>query len=281
MGNIKYKVNDKVGNFIIIAEEGSWKKRETDIKVTRFVRVRCILCGNEKIGEPNRFNTRSIVCKCDNQLNKNHPLKSHLNEYLHGLKVIEDLGIKLPNINSKNKKRFVRVQCILCLNILEGRYAKFKDRLKICPCNDKRKIIKVKKPFWLILMKKWHNMKSRCYSKDNSHFYLYGEKGIKLCDEWLNSFDSFYNWSIANNYKEGLTIERKDVNKGYHPENCTWIASKLQSRNRSNTLKANEVKEIKLLLAEGYTCRQISTKFKVPIKRIYYIKSGLTWNDTL
>jgi len=281
MGNIKYKVNDKVGNFIIIGEEGSRKIKDTDKKVTRLVKVQCVFCSKEKIGQPSRFIARAIVCQCNNQLNKNHPLKNHLNEILHDLTVIEDLGCKYPTINSKIKKRYVRVQCNKCLNILEGRYAKFKDGLKICPCNDKRKIIREKRPFWLKLMKKWHNMKNRCYKKSDSHYYLYGGKDINICNEWLHSFEIFYNWSISKNYREGLSIERIDVNKGYNPENCTWIKIELQSRNRRNTLKEFEVKDIKELLENGHTCRMIADKFNVPIKRIYYIKSGLTWNDSI
>ena len=45
-------------------------------------------------------------------------------------------------------------------------------------------------------------MKQRCYYKNNSHYKYYGKRGIKICDEWLNDFINFYNWSINNGYKE-------------------------------------------------------------------------------
>ena len=75
----------------------------------------------------------------------------------------------------------------------------------------------------------WQNMKSRCNNPNASKYYLYGGKGIKVCDEWANNFMSFYNWAMANGYKEGLTIDRLDSDKNYCPENCRWATYKEQN----------------------------------------------------
>ena len=56
-----------------------------------------------------------------------------------------------------------------------------------------------------------------------------------MCDEWMN-FKNFVDWSIANGYKDGLSIERKDVNGNYEPSNCIWIELKLQMRNKQNSV---------------------------------------------
>ena len=56
-----------------------------------------------------------------------------------------------------------------------------------------------------------------------------------MCDEWKNNFQAFYDWSISNGYTEGLTIERKDVNGNYCPENCCWIPKSEQPKNRRNS----------------------------------------------
>ena len=56
-------------------------------------------------------------------------------------------------------------------------------------------------------------MIQRCSNKDFKEYEHYGGRNIKVCDEWLdeNGFVNFYNWSIKNNYKEGLTIDRVNV----------------------------------------------------------------------
>lgn len=82
----------------------------------------------------------------------------------------------------------------------------------------------------------WRNMKGRCYNpKSYKNYKHYGGRGIKVCDEWLNDFKSFYNWSITHGYRDDLTIDRIDVNGNYEPSNCRWITMQEQNRNkRSN-----------------------------------------------
>jgi len=82
------------------------------------------------------------------------------------------------------------------------------------------------------LYKIWQKMKERCYNKNNNRYYCYGQRGIKVCNEWLNDFVLFYNWAINNGYKDNLTIDRIDVNGNYEPDNCRWLTNKEQSQNR-------------------------------------------------
>ena len=47
-------------------------------------------------------------------------------------------------------------------------------------------------------------------------------------------------------YKDNLTIERKDFNGNYEPENCTFVSIQEQARNRrSNNLTKERVRQIK------------------------------------
>ena len=86
------------------------------------------------------------------------------------------------------------------------------------------------------LYNRYRKIKERCYKPCHKSYKDYGGRGIKMCNEWLgeNGFVRFYDWAINNGYDKNLSLDRIDNNKGYSPDNCRWVDSKTQARNRRN-----------------------------------------------
>lgn len=96
---------------------------------------------------------------------------------------------------------------------------------------SEKKIIKNKRVYRI-----WQGMKGRCYNKNDRKYKYYGAKKVSVCDEWINSFPAFYNWAIANGYKDNLTIDRINANGDYCEKNCRWVGYSEQNNNKRDNL---------------------------------------------
>ena len=73
----------------------------------------------------------------------------------------------------------------------------------------------------------WLGIKSRCYNPNHESYKYYGGKGVYMCEEWKNNFQTFYDWMIDNGWEQGITVDRKNNNKPYEPSNCQLITNSL------------------------------------------------------
>lgn len=89
------------------------------------------------------------------------------------------------------------------------------------------------------IYKEYWRMKARVSESNKSCKKYYFDREIHVCDEWLgdDGFITFKEWALSNGYTDDLSLERIDVNKGYSPENCTWIPAKDQCLNRTNSVR--------------------------------------------
>ena len=93
------------------------------------------------------------------------------------------------------------------------------------------------------LYRTWNDMRQRTANPKREDYKNYGARNIHICNEWLD-FIAFKDWALENGYREDLTIERKDVNGDYCPENCCWIPFEKQAQNKRNTVKIEYAGEI-------------------------------------
>lgn len=77
----------------------------------------------------------------------------------------------------------------------------------------------------------WRAMLLRCNNPNNHNYHNYGGRGIKVCDEWQDSFTNFYK-HIGKKPNKTLTLDRIDNDGNYEPGNVHWATRTEQNRNR-------------------------------------------------
>lgn len=148
--------------------------------------------------------------------------------------------------NDKFGNTFVICECV-CGNKKRINSANLRhNKTNSCGCIHKENVSKKMKEIQYKhglsnhnLMRCLAGMKNRCYNEKVENYKNYGGRGIKICDEWNQKkigFINFYNWSINNGYKEGLTIDRINNDGNYEPSNCRWVTNEVQQRNKSNNI---------------------------------------------
>jgi hypothetical protein len=106
----------------------------------------------------------------------------------------------------------------------------------------------------------WRSMKARCLCSTDAKYPRYGGRGIKLCDRWSNSFENFL--TDMGRCPAGLTLDRKDNDGDYKPDNCRWTTPREQANNtrRNRRVKFN---------GEYYTLSELARKIGWDPRRLW------------
>lgn len=117
----------------------------------------------------------------------------------------------------------------------------------------------------------WCGMKSRCYYKNHIEYINYGGRGIRVCQDWESSFESFFSWAMVNGYSDNLTIDRIDNDGDYCPTNCRWSTYREQENNRRG---------LRLLTYKGETktLSEWAKEFNMSPQILHYRISEAKWD---
>ena len=126
-----------------------------------------------------------------------------------------------------------------------------------------------------IIKSMYYDMIYRCTKKNNASYKNYGGRGIKVCDEWLTSRKSFFDFVIENGYEDGLSIDRINNDGDYEPSNVRFVTMKENCRNKRNNRHITINKETKTL-AEWVEISGVSS-----VTITDKIKKGYTGEDIL
>lgn len=153
------------------------------------------------------------------------------------LKVIKDLGMFEKNEGSYRLRKVVLL-CPQCRNEFTVNNTQRNKHREVCFSCLKDNCVTNKYPR---LYNIWKGMRSRVNSTEARKVYSYSSKNITVCEEW-QYFDSFKEWALNNGYSDNLSIDRKDNDSGYSPDNCRWANATTQSENTRKLYAHNSSK---------------------------------------
>lgn len=113
----------------------------------------------------------------------------------------------------------------------------------------------------------WLSMRQRCEDPAHDNYQDYGGRGIAVCARW-SDFAAFLE-DLGPRPSAAHSIERRDTNGAYEPENCSWATCVAQQANRRNSVRvlvggvALTIKEAAVAL--GKSERTVYRRFAVKV----------------
>jgi hypothetical protein len=120
----------------------------------------------------------------------------------------------------------------------------------------------------------WYHAKQRCTNPNHIGWDLYGGRGIRMCEQWLNSFAQFYK-DMGPKPGPRYSLDRIDTNGGYAPANCRWATPSTQTRNsRRNVVTEKMAAEIR---ASKLSHREEAARWGITYASVWDIRHGRSW----
>lgn len=115
----------------------------------------------------------------------------------------------------------------------------------------------------------FNEMHQRCYNKNHPKYHRYGGRGILVCERW-HYFENFL--EDVGKRPDGMTLDRKDNNGHYNPNNCKWSTQKEQANNRQNSYIADNIKAgIRHCRNSGSSFQQVANLYGISKHRVMRI----------
>ncbi|RKY40406.1 MAG: hypothetical protein DRP85_08620 [Candidatus Makaraimicrobium thalassicum] len=135
-----------------------------------------------------------------------------------------------------------------------------------------------------VLFSRWLGMRNRCYNTKQADYSRYGAKGVTVCDEWKNNFQTFYDWAIENGFSPELQIDKDMLcdelgisPKIYSPNTCKWVTQQ-ENSSYSSKDKGRPVYQYSLegkFIAEFITAMRASKSTGITDTNISRVCNGI------
>ena len=174
---------------------------------------------------------------------------------IHGIKVHKDYANFVPEtfgrlttlgpkflvpVGNRGEHKAIQVcRCSCGSSVVTTRTLLQTGKSKSCGCLQKEMAATANKKHGLRRSPEytvWGGMLNRCRNATHDRYEVYGGRGIAVCFRWGNKETGFANFysDMGPRPGPGYTIDRKEVDKGYYPENCEWVTNSQQQRNKRN-----------------------------------------------
>lgn len=114
-------------------------------------------------------------------------------------------------------------------------------------------------------------MLARCYAPGSVMYAAYGARGIRVCEEWRADPAAFVNWGLANGYRSGLEIDRRNTDGDYEPGNCRFVTGVVNARNKRDNRRVD-------YRGESITIAELAERTGQPYDRVYQRIAKLGWS---